>query len=110
VVQELAPSMAASNIGEVDVNGVPSHHYRSDLAGSDSLAELLSLPEDTDIPEQFMAEAWFASDGDWPVRLVIKSQATDSAGAPAAVEFVMELRNVNDAAIAIEPPAPPAGG
>jgi hypothetical protein len=99
-----------SNIGEVDVNGVPSQHYRSEVADSATLAELLGVAEGTDLPDQFVAEAWFATDGEWPVRLVMQSQATDDAGTPSAVEFVMEMRSVNDASIAIEPPTPPAGG
>lgn len=110
LVMALAPGMASTGNEDVDVNGVAAQHYASDEANVASLRELLGLADDTDLPEQFAVEAWFASDGDWPVRLSMKSQAKDSAGSPAAVEFLMELRDVNDDGISIDSPAPAAGG
>jgi hypothetical protein len=110
LVKALAPSMSSTGGEETEVNGITAHHYASDQANVASLRELLGVADGTELPEQFAVEAWFASDGDWPVRLSMKSHATDSTGSPAAVEFLMELRNVNDAAITIDEPAPASGG
>jgi hypothetical protein len=110
LVQALAPSMGRASADAVDINGVPTDHYSSEQADAANLAELLGVADESGLPEEFVAEAWFANDGSWPVRLVMKSQTTDPSGASAAVEFVMELRDVNDASIKIESPAPAAGG
>ena len=110
LVQALAPGMVPSGGDDVDVFGVATRHYASDEADVASLRDLLGLAEGTELPEQFSAEAWFASDGDWPVRLTMKSQATDATGSAAVVEFLMELRDVNDSAISIDSPAPASGG
>jgi len=110
LVQALAPGMASTGAEDVDVYGVATQHYASDQANVAGLRDLLGLTEDTDMPEQFAAEAWLASEGDWPARLTMKSRATDPSGSTAAVEFQMELRDVNDSSIAIDSPAPAAGG
>ena len=110
LVQALAPGMVPTGGADVDVYGVETKHYTSDQANVAGLRDLLGLTEQTELPEQFVAEAWFASDGKWPARLTLKSQATDSTGSPATVEFVMEIRDVNDSAISIDSPAPAGGG
>ncbi len=110
LVQALAPSLGTTSAEEVDVNGIAAQYYSSDQANVASLGELLGVTDETKLPEQFEVEAWLASDGDWPVRLSMKSQAKDLAGSPATVEFVMELRDVNDPAITIDSPAPASGG
>jgi len=102
--------MASTGGDDIDVFGVATRHYTSDEADVTGLRDLLGLAEGTELPEQFAAEAWFASDGDWPVRLTLKSGATDWTGTPATVEFIMELRDVNDSSIVIDSPAPAAGG
>jgi hypothetical protein len=108
LVQTLTPSL--TNTGtEEDVNGVTAERYWIEAANVHRLAELLGLEEGTEMPDQFSVSVWFASDGEWPARLEILSRTKDDAGASGTVEFVMELRNVNDSAITIEEPVP-AGG
>lgn len=110
LVQALSPGLAVTAGEETEVNGIAVEHYANDQADIAGLKQLLGLDDATELPEQFAVEIWFASDGDWPVRLTMKSQTTDSIGSLATVEFVMELRDVNDAAIVIDSPAPAAGG
>ena len=110
LVETLAPSLSITSGEEVDVNGVASRHYSSDQASAASLGELLGVSDEAELPERFTVEAWFASDGDWPVRLTMKSQAKDLAGSLATVEFAMEVRDLNDAAITIDDPTAASGG
>ena len=108
LVQALTPSLTDTGTEE-DVNGVTAERYWIEAADVHRLAELLGLEEGAEIPDQFSVSVWLASDGEWPARLEILSQTKDDAGASGTVDFVMELRDVNDSAITIEEPVP-AGG
>jgi len=46
---------------------------------------------------------WLA-EGDWPLKLEVRARATDAQGQAGSVELTMELRDINDGGIAIEPP------
>jgi hypothetical protein len=110
LVADLAPGLSRVAAEEEDINGVPVHHFAVDETNIEWLPALLGLEDGKQLPQQFSVEAWFASDGDWPVRLDVCSQANDSQGATGTVEFGMVMRDVNDSGIKIEAPGAPAGG
>jgi len=105
LVEAVAPSLAPAGAEAEDVNGVSAQRYSIDRTNVDRIGDILGVGDGTELPEQFAVDVWFASDGDWPVRLEVRSQTADPAGAVGAVEFVMELRDVNDSAITIDDPA-----
>jgi hypothetical protein len=86
------------------VNGVPATRYAISRADLTELTNLLGLASGAEVPEVFQVDVWFADDGEWPLKLTVSSRATDPQGQTGSVELSMELRDVNDGGISIEPP------
>ena len=92
-------------VGET-VNGVASLRY--DLAGINvkqlgTISLLTGLIDRMDF--RFEAQLWLAEDGGWPVRLVLSVPADDD-GRDIRFEYSMDITNVNDPTVTIEPPVP----
>ena len=102
LVTALAPSLDPLGPVEETVNGLAARRYtgEADLA---RLGELLGVSAGTALPDEFAVSVWLA-EGDWPLKLEVRSRATDAQGQAGSVELTMELRDINDGGVAIEPP------
>jgi hypothetical protein len=110
LVAGLAPGLVRSTSAEEEVNGVLAQRHTIDETNVDQLGTLLGLETGAELPSQFRVDVWLASDGNWPVRLDIRSQTADAQLGAGAVQFVMELRDVDNPGILIETPPGVSGG
>jgi hypothetical protein len=110
LVRKLAPSLNDDTAQEEVVNGVAANRYALTRADLTALGNLLGLAAGADLPDEFQVNVWFADDGAWPLKLEVNSQTTDPAGQTGSVQLTMELRDVNDGGISIEPPFTSNGG
>jgi len=89
-------------------NGVESLRYSIDRKDIESLGNLSSLFGDgeglEDLPEDFDIDLWLAEDGGWPVRLTMAAQGVIDGGDEMSLDFSLDITDVNDAGIEIEPP------
>lgn len=92
---------------EETVNGIDSFRYSVDQADIEQLQALSAVFGDgdnlEDMPEDFSFDLWLAKDGGWPVRVVMTASG-DAEGSEVAVELSMDITDVNDDDIEIEPP------
>lgn len=89
------------------VNGVKAVHYHIDEADLRLLAALLGDGEGVeDMPESAIGtmDVWLAEDGNWPVRVEGEVSYTDEQGRSISLEVFMEIKDINDPDIEIEPP------
>jgi len=90
------------------VNGVDSLRYSIDRTDIESLGSLSTLFGDgeglEDLPEDFDIDLWLAEDGGWPVRLTMVAQGVIDGGDEISLDFSLDITDVNDAGIEIEPP------
>ena len=103
LVMGLAPSLDPAGPVEEALNGVAARRYTTGEADLAQLGELLGVAPETPLPDEFAVSVWLA-EGDWPLKLEVRSRATDAEGQAGSVELVMELRDLNDGGISIEPP------
>jgi len=91
------------------VNGVDSLRYSIDRADIESLRNLGALfGQDVDsenLPEEFNVDIWLAEDGGWPVRLTMAARGSMDGGDEMSLDFSLDVTDVNDTGIDIEPPA-----
>lgn len=89
------------------VNGVRSLRY--DLAVGDvedvGFISLLTAVIHRSSPD-LEAHLWLAEEGSWPVRLVLSAPADDEDDRLIDFEYSMDIFDVNDPGISIEPPTP----
>jgi len=104
VVLDLASSLDRSSAQKEAVNGVSASRYSLSEADLAELGELLGGVAGADLPDDFQVDIWFADEGEWPLKLDVRSQTTDQQGLPGSVQLTMELRDINDGGISIEPP------
>lgn len=92
---------------EETANGVDSLRYSVDEADIEQLQALANVFGGSDsledLPEEFSFDLWLAKDGGWPVRVVMTARGA-AEGAAVAVELSMDITDVNDPDIEIEPP------
>lgn len=89
------------------VNDIKALHYHIDEADLRLLAALFGEGEGAEeIPESATGtmDVWLAEDGDWPVRLEAEIRYTDEEGRPITFDVFMEIKDINDPDIEIEPP------
>jgi hypothetical protein len=91
------------------VNGVDSLRYSIDRADVETLRTLGALlGQDGDLenlPEEFKVGLWLAEDGGWPVRVTMTARGTMDGSDEMSLDFSMDITDVNDPDISIEPPA-----
>jgi hypothetical protein len=91
------------------VNGVDSLRYNIDRADVETLSGLGALlGQDGDLanlPEEFSVDLWLAEDGGWPVRVTMTARGTMNGSDEMSLDFSMDITDVNDPNISIEPPA-----
>ncbi len=110
IVEALTPGLSPAASEDEVVNGISSRRYWIEGANIDRLDDLLGLSDGAQMPDQFQVNVWFATDGDWPVRLTLHSQTSDQVGATGTADVTMELRDVNASDIAVDEPQVNAGG
>lgn len=90
------------------VNGVKSLRYsigRGDIDALRSLGALLGDDEALeDLPEEFNIDLWLAEDGGWPVRVTMTARGAIDEGDEISLDFSLDVTDVNDLDIEIEPP------
>ncbi len=91
-VQALAASLERIDAQAAVVNEIEAIHYRLEEAD-------IVLPSgvQAEVPSRYQVDLWLAKDGRWPLRLQVGDRETDEG-------FFMELRDINDPGISIEPP------
>jgi hypothetical protein len=100
IVAEIAPSLGARKLEGQRVNGIVTDHYRLDETDIADLPDVLA----TGHPDRYTLDLWLAQEGSWPVRLHIQSTEMDETGQPVGFRLTMDIRDVNDPGITIEPP------
>ncbi|HXG36944.1 MAG TPA: hypothetical protein VNL15_08250 [Dehalococcoidia bacterium] len=102
ICESLAPSLNAALAGlqprDEVVNGVPVLRY--DLTA----IQVLGFPDllataDRDGGQYFVGAIWLVRDSGWPLRLELQSLAGS-----ASLKIRIEFKDINDAAILVEPP------
>ena len=87
------------------MNGVDALHYTANQSGLGSLRELLGVAEpENDVPVETRMELWLTEDGGYPVRLMIDARGKDAEGEEVSVQLEMNVTDLNDPGIEIEPP------
>jgi hypothetical protein len=92
---------------EEAINGIKATHYHIDETDMLRLAALFGEVEGAEeIPESAVMtmDIWLAEDGNWPVRMEADIGYTDEAGQSFAFKLFMEVKDINDPDIEIEPP------
>lgn len=103
------PELAGLEADEETMNGIASLHYHVDEAEITRLADLLGedMGEMWDLegmPEEVTYDLWVAEDGNWPVRMEAEVRGEDEEGNEMSLSFFMEIKDLNDPDIKIEPP------
>ncbi len=90
------------------INGIRSLRYKISKANIEKIAGFAGLFGEgaglEDLPENFDIDLWLAEDGGWPVRLVM-SASGDFDGVEGSLDLSMDVTDVNDESIEIEPPS-----
>jgi len=92
---------------EETINGIKAIHYHMDETDMLRLAALFGEVEGAEeMPESATVtmDIWLAEDGGWPVRMEAEIGYTDEEGQSFAFELFMEIKDINDPGIKIEPP------
>ena len=89
------------------INGIKAIHYHMDETDMLRLAALFGEVESAEeMPESATVamDIWLAEDGDWPVRMEAEIGYTDEEGQSFSFDLFMEVKDINDPGIEIEPP------
>jgi hypothetical protein len=110
LLQDLKPEqLRVLKPTEETINGVKSLRYSIDRGDIESLGNLSALFGDGEglenLPEDFNIDLWLAKDGGWPVRLTMAAQGAIDGGDEISLDFSLDITDVNDPGISIEPPA-----
>jgi hypothetical protein len=110
LVEELGPEqLRLLKPSNETVNGVDTLRYdidRADVETLRSLGALLGQDEGLEsLPEDFNLSLWLAEDGGWPVRITVSAQGVVDGSDELSIDLSMDVTDVNDPDIEIEPPA-----
>jgi hypothetical protein len=90
------------------INGIDSLRYDIGQADVETLRNLGALLGQDggleDLPEDFNLSLWLAEDGGWPVRVTVTAQGVVDGGEELNIDLSMDVTDVNDPDIEIEPP------
>lgn len=103
------PEVTALDAREETKNGVDTLHYHldeSDITRLDDYfgGDLGDMWEFEDAPEEVSLDVWLAKDGNWPVRMEVEASGEDEEGNEVSLSIFMEVKDLNDSDIKIEPP------
>lgn len=104
VVLGIAASLEDASFEAETVNGIETYHYSIDVADLEALPALLLGPDATDLPDDLTFDLWLAQEGLWPVQINFAARDTDASGQSVELSLEMQVRDVNDPGILIEPP------
>jgi len=104
IVDDLSTSLDGLTATEETINGVETYHYSIERDDITQLPDLLGGAETSDIPEDMQFDIWLAQDGLWLMKIDVEATDTSEDGQPVALSLAMELRDVNDSNVTIEPP------
>lgn len=104
VVLGIAASLENASFEAETVNGIETYHYSIDVADLEALPALLLGPDATDLPDDLTFDLWLAQEGLWPVQINFAARDTDASGQSVELSLEMQVRDVNDPGILIEPP------
>jgi len=110
IVAQISEALEDTDSDDEAVNGIEAKRYTLSEADLQSLPGLLGANGAADLPESFQVDVWLAKDGHWPVRLIVESRDAEQGQAIGSLSVSMEIRDINDPGIIIEPPPSPAGG
>jgi hypothetical protein len=87
------------------INGMETLHYSTTGAGLEFLALLTGSSEPgAEFDGDVKTNLWLTEDGGYPVRMVIDAGGTDTEGREISVQLEMNVTDLNDPGIEIEPP------
>lgn len=104
IVLNIAHSLSDSQFETETVNEIETFHYSVDIDDLEELPPLLADPDLGDLPDDLTFDVWLAQDGLWPVRVNLESSDTDATGETVSLSLDMQVRDVNDEGILIDPP------
>ena len=104
VVLDIASSLEDTSFEAETVNDIETYHYAIDVAELEQLPTLLLGPDATDLPDDLTFDVWLAQEGLWPVQVSFAARDTDASGNSVELNLDMQVRDVNDPGILIEPP------
>ena len=103
IVLEIAPSLGEAESRQETVNGIQTDHYSLDERTLSELPEALG----EQLPDSYAVDLWLAQPAHWPAQLRIESSDVNEKGEPLGFSLSMDIRDVNDQGIRIEPPVIP---
>lgn len=103
IVLQIAPSLANVEAQAETVNGIQTAHYRLDQTSLEQLPQALGGRT----PQKYSVDLWLAQPGRWPVQMRIESADVNEKGEPLGFTLSMDVRDLNDQGIRIEPPVMP---
>jgi len=104
---ELMSTVPGLRTEKETINGIKAVHYHIDEADLRLLAALFGEGEGAEeMPESATGtmDVWLAEDGNWPVRVEGEVSYTDEEGRSITFDVCMEIKDINDPDIEIEPP------
>ena len=110
LLEELGPDqLRVLKPSKETINGVDTLRYSIDQADIETLRSLGALLGQDgsleNLPEEFNVDLWLAEDGGWPVRVTMTARGVMDNGNEMSLDFSMDVTDVNDPGIKIEPPA-----
>lgn len=109
IVLDIASSLSGAAVEDATINGIDAYHYSVDSEDLGNLPPLLAVANSGDLPDDLSFDVWLAKEGLWPVQLSFIASDTDDSGQTVALSLDMQVRDINDPGILIEPP-PTEGG
>lgn len=104
IVSDLAGTIEDAEAEEETVNGIETLRYSLGQEDIVQLPELLGGDAIAEIPEDIQFDVWLSKEGLWLVKLNVSATDRDEDGEPVELSLEMELLDVNDEEITIEPP------
>ncbi len=103
----LAPDVAIGGMAaQVETVGdVPADRYHFDSLDTDFSSRVWGPGSDMgQLVKSYQVDVWLAEEGQWPVRIEMEGRGTYPDGRELTVEVAMEVSDLNDGDIKIEPP------
>ncbi|MFQ5471726.1 MAG: hypothetical protein ACE5FA_02410 [Dehalococcoidia bacterium] len=104
IVLDIASSLADAAVEDATINGIDAYHYSVDSEDLENIPPLLASAGSGDLPDDLNFDVWLAKEGLWPVQLSFSASDTDESGQTVELSLDMQVRDINDPGILIEPP------
>ena len=98
-------ALVGAETGREKVNGVDTLHYAVTETNLGRLTELFGADlQGSELVEEITIDLWLTEDGDYPTRIAAEMAGKDEEGRDMRVELEMNITDLNDPDIEIEPP------